>query len=125
MYSTIISNIFVAFVRTFNDYGDRITPGACEIDDECDLKKETLTDRTPELKVCVAMSGVSLVYIVFLNIKYTEVGCCAAYSAVDWLPVDVRTKLQTFKRGDDALNGDALHRSVVYIIMAKSMNILL
>ena len=115
MYSTVISILFVALVGKYSDYGDRITPGSCEIDDEGDLEKEKKVDRKPELKVGVAMSIVSLVYIVFMKMKYSEVGCCAAYPAVVWILFDILTKLQTWKRGDDALVGDALHRSVTYI----------
>lgn len=115
LYSTIISILFVALVGKYSDYGDRITPGSCEIDDEGDLEKEKKVDRTPELKVGVAMSIVSLVFIVHMKMKYSEVGCCAVYPAVAWILFDILTKLQTWKRGDDALVGDALHRSVTYI----------
>ena len=124
VYSTVISMLFVALVGKFSDYGDRITPGSCDIDDEGDLEKEKMTDRKPELKVGVAMSVVSLVYIVYLKMMYSEVGCCAAYPAFVWILFDILTKLQTWKRGDDALVGDALHRSVVYTCV-QVMDILL
>lgn len=124
VYSTVISILFVALVGKYSDYGDRITPGSCEIDDERDLEKEKKVDRKPELKVGVAMSIMSLVYIVFMKMKYSEVGCCAAYPAVIWLCFDVLTKLQVWKRGEEALVGDSLHRSVVYM-MVQAMDILL
>lgn len=124
MYSTVISMLFVALVGKYSDYGDRITPGSCEIDDEGDLEKEKLVNRKSELKVGVAMSIVSLVFIVFMKMKYSEVGCCAAYPAIIWLCFDVLTKLQVWKRGEEALVGDALHRSVVYM-MVQAMDVLL
>ncbi|CAM9208264.1 unnamed protein product [Ectocarpus sp. 8 AP-2014] len=124
VYSTVISLLFVALVGKYSDYGDRITPGSCKIDDEGDVEKEKSTDRKSELKVGIALSIVSLVFIVFLKMKYSEVGCCAAYPAIIWLLFDVLTKLQVWKRGEDALVGDALHRSVVYI-MVQAMDILL
>lgn len=124
LYSTVISLLFVALVGKYSDYGDRITPGSCEIDDEGDLEKERSADRKPELKVGIAMSVVSLVFIVFMKMKYSEVGCCATYPATLWLCFDVLTKLQVFKRGEDALVGDALHRSVVYTIV-QAMDIAL
>lgn len=83
-----------------------------------------MVDRKPELKVGVAMSIVSLVFIVHMKMKYSEVGCCAADPAIIWLCFDVLTKFQVWKRGEEALVGDSIHRSVVYI-MVQAMDILL
>lgn len=115
-YSVVISALFVVLIGFQSDYGSRIKPGSCAIDDEADEEAEKLVDRKPELYTGVAMSVTSIVYFVYLKMKYTEVSCCATYPALIWLMFDTLTKLQVWKRGEP-LVGDALNRSVVYITL--------
>lgn len=115
-YSVIISALYVVLMGKFSDYGNRITPGSCEIDDSRDSEEEKITDRRPELYTGVLFSVVSIFYFVYLKLKFSEVSCCSVYPALIYLLFDVLTKMQVWKRGE-SLTGDSLHRSIVYILV--------
>lgn len=116
VYSVIISVIYVLLTGKYSEYGQRITPGSCEIDDEKDLEEEKLVDRRPELYTGILTSVVSIVYFLYLKFKFTEVSSCSVYPVLMFLLFDILTKLQVWKRGEPLL-GDSLHRSIVYIIV--------
>ena len=115
-FSAVMSTLFVLLMGRFSDYGDRIKPGSCEIDDEKDVENEKLVDRRPELYTGILMSAVPFVYFVYLKMKFSEVSCCATYPVLMYLVFDILTKLQVWKRGE-SLVGDSLHRSIVYILV--------
>lgn len=123
LYVVVISALFVALIGKYSDYGDRISEGSCEIDDEKDLEEEKEINRKPELYNGLMFSFASIIYIVYLKMKFTEVSCCAAYPTLIYLVFDILTKLQVWKRGDP-LTGDNLHRSIVYV-MVQVLDILL
>ena len=116
VYSVIISVLYVLLTGKYSEYGQRIKPGSCEIDDEKDLEEEKLVNRKPELYTGIVTSVVSIVYFLYLKFKFTEVSSCSVYPVLMFLLFDILTKLQVWKRGE-ALVGDSLHRSLVYIIV--------
>ena len=116
VYSVIISALYVLLTGKYSEYGQRIKPGSCEIDDEKDLEDEKLVDRRPELYTGIVTSVVSIVYFLYLKFKFTEVSSCSVYPVLMFLLFDILTKLQVWKRGEPLL-GDSLHRSIVYIIV--------
>ena len=116
VYSIIISILFVLLVGRYSDYGNRVNPGSCEIDDEKDVEEEKLVDRRPELYTGILMSVSSIFYFVYLKMNFSEVSCCASYPVLMYLVFDILTKLQVWKRGE-SLVGDSLHRSIVYILV--------
>ena len=122
-YSVIISALYVLLIGKYSEYGQRIKPGSCEIDDEKDLEEEKLVNRKPELYNGIITSVVSIVYFVYLKSKFTEVSSCSVYPVLVFLLFDILTKMQVWKRGE-SLTGDALHRSVVYVIV-QVMDVLL
>ncbi len=122
-FSAVISALFVLLIGRFSDYAQRIKPGSCEIDDDGDLEDERRRDRKPELFTGIAFSVASVAYFVYLKMKFAEVSCCAVYPVLVFLLFDVLTKLQVWKRGEP-LTGDALHRSVIYV-MVQVMDVLL
>ena len=116
VFSIIMSIIYVVLVGKYSDYGSRVTPGSCEIDDARDLEEERSKDRRPELYTGILMSVIPMIYFIYLKMSFSEVSCCAIYPTIVFLLFDILTKLQTWKRGD-ALTGDALHRGIVYILV--------
>ena len=116
VYTVVISALFVLLIGRYSDYGNRVTPGSCEIDDARDLEEEKLVDRRPELYTGILFSVVSIFYFVYLKMKFSEVSCCAVYPVLMYLVFDIITKLQVWKRGEP-LTGDALNRSIVYILV--------
>ena len=114
MYCVVISALFVALFGWHSEYGKRIKPGSCEIDDEADEAADKLRDKRPELYTGVLMSVTSIVFYVYLKMSFSEISCCATYPALLFLGFDVLIKLQVWKRGE-ALVGDALHRSFIYL----------
>lgn len=123
MYCVVISALFVALFGWYSDYGKRIKEGSCTIDDEADAAAEKLIDRRGELYTGILMSVTSLVFIIYLKMKFSEVSCCATYPAIIFLVFDVLTKLQVWKR-NEPLVGDAAHRSFTYITV-QIMDVLL
>lgn len=123
MYCVVISALFVALFGWYSDYGKRIKEGSCTIDDEADVAAEKLVDRTGELYTGILMSTVSLVFIIYLKMNFSEVSCCATYPAIMFLVFDALTKLQVWKRGEP-LVGDAAHRSFTYVTV-QVMDVLL
>ena len=114
MYCVVISALFVALFGWHSEYGKRIKPGSCEIDDEADEAADKLRDKRPELYTGVLMSVTSIVFYVYLKMSFSEISCCATCPALLFLAYDVLIKLQVWKRGE-ALVGDALHRSFIYL----------
>jgi len=114
MYCVVISALFVALFGWHSEYGKRIKPGSCEINDEADEAADKLRDKRPELYTGVLMSVTSIVFYVYLKMSFSEISCCATYPALLFLGFDVLIKLQVWKRGE-ALVGDALHRSFIYL----------
>jgi len=123
MYCVVISALFVALFGWHSDYGKRIKEGSCAIDDEADAAAEKLVDRRGELYTGILMSVASVVFIIYLKMKFVEVSCCATYPALIYLVFDVLTKAQVWKRGEP-LVGDAAHRSFTYITV-QTMDVLL
>ena len=122
-YSVIISALSVALIGRYSDYGERIKSGSCEIDDEKDIEEEKLVDRKPELYTGILLSIVSVAYFIYLKLNFSEVSCCATYPVLIYLLFDILAKLQVWKRGQP-LTGDALHRSIVYVLV-QTMDVLL
>lgn len=123
LYSLLISGLFALLIGRDSDYGERITPGTCEINDEADEEEENLIDRTPELSTGLMFSALSLFYVIYLKAQYSEVSCCAVMPVIGYLLFDVFNKIQVWKRGEP-LVGDAINRSLIYTIV-QSMDIML
>ncbi len=123
LYSVLISALFVVLIGRDSEYGDRITPGSCEINDEEDTENEKLVDRKPELYTGILFSIISLVYVIYLKKQYTEVSFFIIYPTIGYLLFDILTKLKTWRRGE-TLVGDSMHRSVIYTLV-QSMDIML
>jgi hypothetical protein len=116
VYSVIICALYVLLIGKYSEYGQRITPGSCEIDDEKDLEEEKLVDRRPELYTGILTSVVSIVYFLYLKFKFTEVTPCSVYPVLMFLLFDILTKMQVWKKGE-SLVGDSLHRSIVCVVV--------
>jgi hypothetical protein len=123
LYSLLISGLFALLIGRDSDYGERITPGTCEINDEADEEEEKLIDRTPELSTGLIFSALSLFYVIYLKAQYSEVSCCAVMPVIGYLLFDMFNKIQVWKRGEP-LVGDAINRSLIYTIV-QSMDIML
>lgn len=123
IYCVVISALFVALFGWYSDYGKRIKEGSCAIDDEADAAAEKLVDRRGELYTGILMSVTSIVFIIYLKMKFVEVSCCATHPALLFLIFDILTKMQVWKRGEN-LVGDAAHRSITYITV-QIMDVLL
>lgn len=122
-YSVVVSALFVVLVGWHSEYGQRIKPGSCAIEDEADKEAEKLVDRRGELLTGITFSITSIIYFLYLKQMYTEVSCCAVYPTLMFLGFDVLTKLALWKKGDP-LVGNNIHRSVVYT-MVQVLDVLL
>ncbi len=122
-FSAVISTLFVLLIGKCSNYGQRIKPGSCDIDDKKDLEEEKMLDRKPELFTGIAFSVFTMAYLIFLKMKFTEVSCCAVYPVLVFLVFDILTKMQLWKRGEP-LVGDALHRGIIYVLV-QTMDMLL